>query len=77
MEKIIQRYEALTSGQKDMCKDGFRQAYDYVLTMLKKDEEEKIEMEDDLNKDPEIKAKCERFIKLRKENIILSDELNI
>jgi hypothetical protein len=27
--------------------------------------------------DPELKAKCERFIKLRKENIALLDELNI
>jgi hypothetical protein len=28
-------------------------------------------------KDPEIKAKCERFIKLRKENIALLEELGL
>lgn len=89
MENIIKRYEALTPEQKDMCKDGFNQAYECALNLFKKDDQERIEMEkslkemertlnemeDDLNKDPALIKKRRLLLEQFKELWELEIEL--
>ena len=48
MEEVCKRYEALTPEQKDKCKEGFNQAFEFVLTMLKKDEASRCKLKENL-----------------------------
>lgn len=42
MDEVIKRYEALTSEQKELCDEGFKWAYERLLDICKKDEEDRI-----------------------------------
>jgi hypothetical protein len=77
MENIIKRYEALTSEQKEMYRDGLKWAYESISTLLKKEEEERTEMEksiknmeemeDDLNTDSDLIKKRRLLLEQFKE----------
>ena len=86
MDSVISTYNGLNKTGKMLYLFGLNLAIDFAEGKeLKSNKSSTVNIGTNLEfyeaylpkiQDPEIKAKCERFIKLRKENLALTDELN-